>query len=97
MDNIDKERRKYLRSDIPIKIFIYTPDKKIFATYTNNISANGLCVMVNWAFNVDDIIKMELHFDDREVMCNGRVVWVQKLPHENLHTIGIEFLDVIKT
>lgn len=68
-------------------------------TYTENLSAGGLCVVIDRAVQPFDVLTVHLTLDDNTVVdVKGRVVWSVKkhlVPKQRMkYDVGIEFLEV---
>jgi len=99
-DGIDQ--RKFPRAKHKCRINIRRGEKdELVETFTENIGAGGVCVVVDRAFEIFDNVKLELHIADgsEPINCNGTIVWVVRrhpVRGENIMEFdtGIEFADI---
>jgi len=85
------ERRRFQRRRIPCKIFVFVPQEKIISTHTEDISEEGVRVIIDEKLMVDSIVKVELYIEDEPTICEGRIAWTSQCdPEEKLYNTGIE-------
>ena len=96
-------RRQFPRVHYKCLISIGKRDPiKIISTYTENIGAGGICVIVGEDLGLFQGVTLELDLQNgvnTNIKCNGTVVWVVKKRNlENkkiaLYDTGIEFVDL---
>lgn len=75
--------------------------EEVVETYTENIGAGGICVVLEQEFCLFGDVSMEIFIDsfDKAILCNGTIVWVVRRrpadPSENVkYDTGIEFRDI---
>ncbi|HNX90615.1 MAG TPA: PilZ domain-containing protein [Candidatus Omnitrophota bacterium] len=76
------ERRRFARHNIPCKIFVYSPDDKILSAYTEDMSEEGLQVIVDEQLPLNAVVRIELYVEDEPIICEGRVVWTKECPEK---------------
>ena len=96
------ERRKHTRLDLalPIRYRIVRNQREIQkliqqkSSGSRNLSAGGLCVLVNEDVTKEDIVKLQLTLPDEEkpVVAFAEIVWIEPKGAENL--IGLRFLAI---
>ena len=100
-DGID--RRRFPRAHYKCLIRIMKREKsRPIATYTENIGAGGLCVIVNENLGLFQGVSLELDLEDTagsRIACTGTVVWVVRKREagekpKELYDTGIEFIDI---
>ncbi len=94
-----REKRRFIRANYPCKIIIYTPEKQVIVTRTENIGAGGVRVLIEKELKVSLAVDLEIYFAESPIKCKGRIVWM--LPKENLkldeakkYDTGIEFYRI---
>ena len=90
------EKRRFARVVFPCKISLCPPQQGQINSYTENISAGGVRVVVDQKLEVGSLVDAEMFFDKQPMKCKGRVVWLtaRNNPVEaetNLFDAGIEF------
>ena len=70
-------------------------------TFTENIGAGGICVVLDRDFGLFEVVSLEIHLDDGQepILCKGTIVWVvkrhpAKKTEETKYDTGIEFQDI---
>ncbi|MEI8349471.1 MAG: PilZ domain-containing protein [Candidatus Omnitrophota bacterium] len=99
MDYSGIEKRRFIRARFPCKIFIHPPHQHIISTYTENISAGGVRVIIEEHLDISTPVGLEVHMKDGVVHCKGRIVWVvgKESPYRKGVTYsdtGIEFYEI---
>jgi len=94
-----KEKRRFVRANLPCKIIIYTPKEHIIITHTENIGAGGVRVIIDENLSISSVVGLEIFLDDKPIECEGRVVWVidkkeAELATTNRYDTGIEFYKI---
>lgn len=97
-----KERRKFVRIKFPCELHAYDSKKEPISTYTENISAGGIRVLITKRLIPSSIIKLDLYgINDKSIICKGKILWVfrRKNPLDKKNTTlyfdtGIEFYDI---
>ena len=96
-------RRKFPRAHYKCLISIKRKDSpKVISTYTENIGAGGICVIINQDLGLFQGVDLELDLANgvsENVKCNGTVVWVVKkrdIKDKGVmqYDTGIEFVDL---
>ena len=102
-DGID--RRKFPRVHYRCMLHIKKADSaKTVSTYTENIGAGGICVVLNEDIGLFQGVNLEIALENgtaSNIKCSGTVVWVVKkhLIKEKgtvQYDTGIEFVDINK-
>ena len=100
-DGID--RRKFPRIHYKCLLYIKKADStKTISTYTENIGAGGICVVLNEDLGLFQGVNLEITLENgihANVKCSGTVVWVvKKHPIKEKgamqYDTGIEFVDI---
>ena len=96
-------RRKFPRAHYRCFISIRSREKpKKFSSYTENIGAGGICVILEEDMDLFQGVNLEIDLKNgipSDVKCSGTVVWVVKkhdIKHGSVtqYDIGIEFVDI---
>lgn len=92
-----RERRKYVRIDLCTQVEYEILPMQISHPRgeTRNISAGGLCLLVDKKMSPDTILHLKFHLPDKDktyVESLGRVVWQKKVDEGYL--TGIEFKNI---
>jgi len=91
------EKRKFPRVVFPCKIILDRPFKML-STYTENMSAGGVRVVLDRKLKQDSIISMDIFIKkNNPIKCEGCVVWVLKKENrlnKNTYDTGVEFTDI---
>ena len=85
------EKRKFVRARFPCRISIYTSHGHVISTYTENISAGGVRVLIDENLEISSIVGLELQFNENIIVCKGRIVWV--LDKESQYKSGLVYYD----
>lgn len=97
------DRRKFPRAHYRCLIYITRKEvKKTISTYTENIGAGGICVIVNEDLGLFKGVELELDLKngvDSPIKCSGTIVWVVKKrdvkgKNEPQYDTGIEFVGM---
>jgi hypothetical protein len=91
-----KEKRKFKRGDVYVRVFSVNP-QGVLGAYTENFSAGGMRATFDQELPVDSVINLEIYLQEEPTMCKGKVVWIKKIdlpkqPGVYLYDTGIEFL-----
>jgi len=99
-EGIDK--RKFPR--INYRCLIRVSDRgreEVFETFTENVGAGGICVILGKEFDLFKMANLDLYFSEKEgpISCQGTIVWViRRRPlntkDTNEYDVGIEFTDI---
>lgn len=93
------EKRRFIRAKFPCVIKIYTFREHIITTHTENISAGGVCVIIEEKLEMASTVGLQIQIKDYTVSCKGRVVWVvdKNSPYKQgviYHDTGLEFYEI---
>lgn len=96
------DRRRFPRASYKCLICIKRRlTSKSISTYTENIGAGGICVVIKEDLGLFQGVDVELFLEDQRpsVKCGGTVVWVVKKVTSRrkgpvLYDTGIEFIDL---
>ncbi len=99
-EGIDKRNFPRVKHRCLIQISKADREERI-DTFTENIGAGGICVIVSKPFEIFDTVSLELHLDDggSPIQCKGSVVWtvrdhtIKGEGSDNYDT-GIEFIEI---
>lgn len=91
MDWEGKERRKFVRGDLPCKVFIYVPQGHIISSYTEDISQGGARVLLEERLDVGSFIAVEIYSDEEPLIRKGKVVWVKE--KQGTNRLGTAWFD----
>lgn len=99
MDYQGIEKRRFIRAKFPCKITIYMLHQHIITTYTENISAGGVGVVVEEKLETSSTVGLEIQINQNIIICKGRVVWVvgKESPYKKgvaYYDTGIEFYEI---
>jgi len=95
-------RRKFPRAKYKCLIYIKKKgSSKSISTYTENIGAGGICVIIKDNLILFQGVNVELFLeqDDSPIKCAGTVVWVvkkrpEKREEDYCYDTGIEFVNI---
>ncbi len=95
------ERRRFVRINLPLKIYLSGSDYGL-TTKTENISAGGLRVMINHKFSSGSMVDLKIYAtEEKLISCQGKVLWSfsrRKPQSKDLfyYDTGIEFAKIRK-
>ncbi len=94
-----KEKRRFVRANLPCKIIIYTPREHTIITHTENIGAGGVRVILDEDLNISSVVGLEIFLYDEPIECEGRIVWTiekeeSETPGIGRYDTGIEFYKI---
>lgn len=79
MEEINKERRKFLRITVEliVRYKVLTPAEQQLKGKTKNISGGGICLVAHEQYTPGTVMAMEIKFPHsiNPVVVKGRVVW----------------------
>ena len=99
MNTNGHERRRFPRAIFPCKIIIGYSFKRS-ASYTENISEDGVKIILDIPLRCLSIVGLELFLErDNPIICKGKVVWVEDRINpvgrgETLYYTGITFTEM---
>jgi len=76
MDYQGIEKRRFVRAKFPCCITIHTLHDHIITTYTENISAGGVRVIIEEKLEMASTVGLEIQINKNIIVCKGRIVWV---------------------
>jgi c-di-GMP-binding flagellar brake protein YcgR len=94
------ERRQYVRVKIPCEIFLNNPQKRIISTHAEDISADGIRIVINERLEISSIVDLDIYaIKERPIACQGKIIWVRLREdlnpyHSPLFETGIEFYKI---
>jgi len=91
MERNNINRRRFIRMEFPYTIHIYQPQEKAISTYTENISAGGVKVVIKKKLEISSMVDLEIYVKQKPVLCKGRIVWVKE--KESNYLEGAAFFD----
>ncbi len=97
-----KERRKFVRVKFPCEITIHSPNRHIISTYTKDISAGGVKLIIKEQLTPNSMVELDLYgIGKNPIACKGKVKWVSAKEDSYsqdrlLYDIGIEFSQIKK-
>jgi c-di-GMP-binding flagellar brake protein YcgR len=99
MDYQGIEKRRFIRAKFPCVISIHTLHDHVITTYTENISAGGVRVIIEEKLELSSTVGLEIQINKDVIACKGRVVWVvdRESPYKKgilYHDTGIEFYEI---
>ncbi|MCK4810272.1 MAG: PilZ domain-containing protein [Candidatus Omnitrophica bacterium] len=77
MSWLGEERRRAIRVAYPYTIIIRTLQDSIFSTYTENISREGVKIIIREKLEIDSLIDLKIYVGKTPVVCKGRILWVK--------------------
>ena len=99
-DGIDQRKFPRAKHRCLLRIAKEGEEGKI-ETFTENIGAGGICVVVSRAFEIFDNVALELELDDGKapIACKGSIVWVVRChPAKEEEALafdtGVEFVNI---
>lgn len=102
MDYQGIEKRRFVRAKFPCIITIHTLHEHVITTYTENISAGGVRVIIEEKLELSSTVGLEIQINKNIIACKGRIVWVvdKESPYKKgiiYHDTGIEFYEIKET
>lgn len=102
MDYRGVEKRRFIRAKFPCRISIHTLHEHVITTYTENISAGGVGVIIEEKLEINSTVGLELQISQNIIACKGRIVWVvdRESPYKKgllYYDTGIEFYEIKDT
>ncbi|MDP2922385.1 MAG: PilZ domain-containing protein [Candidatus Omnitrophota bacterium] len=99
MDYNGIDKRRFIRARFPCRISIHTLHEHAISTYTENISAGGVRVIIEEKLEISSSVSLEIELKDNLIACKGRIVWIvdKESPYHKgviYHDTGIEFHDI---
>ncbi|MFA5008383.1 MAG: PilZ domain-containing protein [Candidatus Omnitrophota bacterium] len=99
MDYQGMEKRRFVRAKFPCVIAIHTLHDHVITTYTENISAGGVRVVIEEKLELSSTVGLEIQICKNIIVCKGRIVWVvdRQSPYKKnilYHDTGIEFYEI---
>jgi len=102
-----KEKRQFVRLDLNVKVdwkrISQTSEPAAeFTDRTKNISAGGLCLVVNEKLDVGEEMQIALELPSRQMInAIGIVRWINEYEifgreHEKIYDVGVEFVNINK-
>ncbi len=96
------DRRKFPRAKYKCLISIKRRQApKVISTYTENIGAGGICVLIKDDLGLFQGVDLEIFLEDEAsaVKCGGTIVWVVKKAESRsrggtVYDTGVEFIDI---
>lgn len=91
------EKRRFVRGDVPFKVFIYSPGNKVISAYCDNISRSGIKIVLDKKLENLSEVDIEIYFDDEPLFCKGKVAWInEKLSPEGKVSFntGIDLVSI---
>jgi Tfp pilus assembly protein PilZ len=99
-EGVDKRQFPRIKHKCLMRVSDHGKDE-IFDTYTENIGAGGICVVLSREFDLFKTASIELNVDDSGVpiVCKGTIVWVIRRrigdsSDKYEYDIGVEFTDI---
>ncbi len=99
MDYQGIEKRRFVRAKFPCVISIHTLHEHVITTYTENISAGGVRVVIEEKLETSSTVGLEIQINKNTIVCKGRIVWVvdKESPYKKsifYYDTGIEFYEI---
>ncbi|MDD4182332.1 MAG: PilZ domain-containing protein [Candidatus Omnitrophica bacterium] len=99
MDYQGIEKRRFVRAKFPCSISIHTLHEHVITTYTENISAGGVRVVIEEKLETSSNVGLEIQINKNIIICKGRIVWVvnKESPYKKgifYYDTGIEFYEI---
>jgi len=102
-----EEKREFVRLDLNVKvdwkrIGATSEPTAEFTNETKNISAGGLCLVVNEKLEAGEELQIGMELPSGEIIdVKGRVVWVSEYEifgreQEKIYDVGIQFMNISK-
>lgn len=90
-----EEKRKFFRSatNIDTKCGVISRLEPLISTYTENVSAGGLCLPLARKVNERSVVELELNLpnDFIPIFAVGEIAWLKKDAKRDIFKAGIEF------
>jgi c-di-GMP-binding flagellar brake protein YcgR len=101
IDLEEKRREKRIKKESKLTFEVISDDrdlknKKIYYTFTKDISLNGINIRTDTFLPADTLIRIDLPLPKmhKTISVRGRVRWVKNLYEDEVFEIGLEFVDV---
>jgi c-di-GMP-binding flagellar brake protein YcgR len=94
-----KERRGFVRANVPCKIIVFLPQRHEIDSHTENIGAGGVKVVIEEKLEISSIVELRIYLEREPIVCKGRVVWVldkvtSSAEQKAVYDTGIEFYEI---
>jgi len=95
-----KERRKFVRIKYPCEIIVHEPQKHTISTRTENISIQGIRLIIDEGIKPYSTIDLDLYgITEEPIACKGKIIWVfEETDYSIKNTVrydtGIKFLKI---
>lgn len=96
----DKRRDKRLKEENKLVCEIMSchddlQHKKVFYTFTKDISLGGVNIRTDTFLPVDTVVKLELALPKiHKIICiQGKVKWIKSLYADEVYELGLKFVD----
>ncbi|UCC95582.1 MAG: PilZ domain-containing protein [Candidatus Omnitrophota bacterium] len=94
-----EERRRAIRMQFPYTINISVADQERISTYTEDISDQGVMVVIRKKLDLLSPLDLEIYIQKKPVTCKGKVTWVKEKEAFCLEDViffntGIEFYEI---
>lgn len=95
------ERREFVRLDLSVEVKWKTlPNEETLLDKTKNLSAGGICIMVDDPPSTGSMIYLEINLPDNSIIhSKGKVVWAEEYEEvgEEIRKnfdVGVQFVDI---
>ena len=88
------EKRRFVRVDVPIRVWYRLPGKKASKgeALSKNISGGGICILVSRRFPVESLLHLTLRIPGtfEDINTEGKVLWIGKSAKDEGFPTGYE-------
>jgi len=96
-----EEKRKFVRLNVNVEVRWrkLQEDASMIVGKNSDISANGICLLVEERFEPQDKLQLELELPNQKIVKSvGNVVWVNQFgivgSQDQRYSMGIEFIEI---
>lgn len=90
-----RERRKFVRVELPCEIMIRGKKEDIISTNVDNISVKGILVRLDARLKPNEKVHLDIYgVRKTPLLCEGKVVWVKHTKKRHHYDTGIKFSKI---
>lgn len=94
-----QDKRRFIRLAFPYTVYIKPAKGQEISTYTENISAGGIKVVLHESLPAMDIVSLRVFVRHDPVICKAKVEWIKRVMSEyiegaQLYEVGLNFVDI---
>ena len=90
-----RERRKFVRVELPCEIMIRGKKEEIISTNVENISVKGVCVRLDTRLKPNTHVHLDIYgIKKKPLLCEGKIIWSKKTNKRHHYQTGIKFYKI---